>query len=67
MQSNAMMAQRYKCTKMQRHKGAKAKGTKVQRCNTALCNGLVPYNGTVLLNGMAQVNGTAQHLKKCST
>ena len=49
-----------KDTKVLRCRVAKVKkhiGTKAQRCNTALYNGLVPHNGTVLLNGMVQPNG----------
>ena len=35
------------------------KGIKVQRCNTALYNGVVPHNSTVLLNDAVQLNNKA--------
>ena len=48
---------RCKDAKVQRHKG-----TKVQRCNTALYNGFVPHNSTAFLNGMVQFSGAVLFL-----
>ena len=56
------MLQWLKSTNMLRCKDTKVKihkGTKVQSCNTALYNGLVPQNSVVLLNSMALLNGVA--------
>ena len=57
MWCNAAIAQRHKSAKMQDTKVQRCKGIKVQRCNTALYNSLVPHNGMALLNGVVQLNG----------
>ena len=51
---NGTKVQMDKDAKMQRHKG-----TKVQRCNTALYNNLVLHSGMALLNCVALFNGAA--------
>ena len=56
------MLQWYKVTKVLINNDTKVqryKGTKVQKCNTALYNDLMLHNCVAILNGMAQINGIA--------